>query len=84
MRTKTIAVSSAGRVLGEDSPRARWTDAEVNELRRQVEAGEDLKAVAAALGMPFETARDVVRYRRRATTPAGWVIIRDGRKIFVG
>lgn len=82
--SKTIAVSAAGRAVGEDSARSRWPDRAVEELRRRVAAGETVTAVAASLGMTFYTAWDLVRCRRRATTPAGWVTVRNGRRTFSG
>lgn len=81
---KTIAVSEAGRPVGEDSPRCRWPDSAVDELRRRVAGGETVTSAAAALGMSFYTAWDLVRCRRRATTPAGWVTVRRGRRTFAG
>ena len=36
--TKTIAVSAAGRPVGEDSARCRWPDAVVEEIRQRVAA----------------------------------------------
>ena len=80
---KTIAVSAAGRPVGEDSPRCRWPDDTVQELRRRVAEGETVTSAAAALGMTFATAWDLVRCRRRATTPAAWVTVRNGRRVSV-
>ena len=82
--TKTIAVSAAGRPVGEDSARCRWPDAVVEEIRRRVAAGETVTAAAARFGVPFGTARDFVRCRRRAVLPAGWVTVRAGRRVSVG
>lgn len=82
--TKTIAVSAAGRPVGEDSARCRWPDAVVEELRLRVAAGETVTSAAARFGMPFATAWDLVRCRRRAVTPAAWVTVRAGRRVSVG
>ncbi|MFR3319522.1 MAG: hypothetical protein ACLTS9_10650 [Sutterella wadsworthensis] len=54
--TKTIAVSAAGRPVGEDSARCRWPDAVVEEIRQRVAAGETVTAAAARFGVPFGTA----------------------------
>lgn len=81
MERKTIAVSEAGRPLGADSPRAVWTDADVEKLRAAVENGQTIADAARALGMPYHTARDIVRGRRRGVLPARWVVVRaDGRR----
>ena len=81
MDRRTIAVSEAGRPLGADSPRAVWTDADVERLRAAVESGQTIADAARALGMPYHTARDIVRGRRRGVLPARWVVVRaDGRR----
>ena len=81
MERKTIAVSEAGRPLGADSPRALWSDADVERLRASVENGQTIADAARTLGMPYHTARDIVRGRRRGVLPARWVVVRaDGRR----
>ena len=81
--TKTIAVSEAGRPLGEDSARCRWPDSGVEEIRQRVAAGETVAAAAARYGVPFYTAKDFVRCHRRAVLPAAWVTVRAGRRVTV-
>lgn len=81
--TKTIAISEAGRPLGEDSPRCRWPDSVVEEIRQRVAAGETVAAAAARYGVPFYTAKDFVRCHRRAVLPAAWVTVRAGRRVVV-
>lgn len=81
MERKTIAVSEAGRPVGEYSARARWSDADCDRLRALIDAGATIPAAARAVGMPFDTARDIVRGRRRAVLPARWVSVgSDGRR----
>jgi hypothetical protein len=82
--TKTIAVSAAGRPVGEDSARCRWPDAVVEEIRQRVAAGETVTAAAARFGVPFNTAKGFVRCHRRAVLPAAWVTVRAGRRTVVG
>ena len=79
--SKTIAVSEAGRPVGADSPRAVWSEETVERLRAAVESGQTIAEAARALGMPYDTARDIVRGRRRSVLPARWVVVRDdGRR----
>lgn len=80
---KTIAVSAAGRPVGEDSARCRWPDHVVEDIRRRVAAGETVAAAAAPWGVPFYTAKDFVRCHRRAVLPAAWVTVRAGRRVVV-
>lgn len=81
MERKTIAVSEAGRALGADSPRAVWPDETIERLRADVESGRTIADAARALGMPYDTARDIVRGKRRGVLPARWVVVRaDGRR----
>lgn len=82
--TKTIAVSEAGRPLGEDSARCRWADDVVEGIRQRVAEGETVAAAAARYGVPYTTARDFCRCRRRAVLPAAWVTVREGRRVAVG
>lgn len=82
--TKTIAVSAAGRPLGEDSARCRWSDDVVAGIRQRVAAGEAVAAAAAHYGVPYTTARDFIRCKRRAVLPAAWVTVRAGRRVSVG
>lgn len=78
---KVIAVSEAGRPVGSDSPRAVWTDETVERLRAAVENGQTIADAARTLGMPYDTARDIIRGRRRGVLPARWVVVRaDGRR----
>lgn len=74
---------AALRVFGAGA-RCRWPDAVVEEIRQRVAAGETVTAAAARFGVPFGTAWDFVRCRRRAVLPAGWVTVRAGRRVSVG
>ena len=81
MERRTIAVSEAGRPVGADSPRAVWPDETIERLRAAVESGQTIAEAARALGMPYHTARDIVRGRRRGVLPARWIVVRaDGRR----
>lgn len=82
--TKTIAISAAGRPLGEDSARCRWPDDVVEGIRQRVADGETVAAAGAHYGVPYTTARDFIRCRRRAVLPAAWVTVRAGRRVAVG
>ena len=78
---KTIAVSAAGRPIGADSPRAKWSDADCDRVRALVDAGASIAEAARTVGMPYETARDIARGLRRGVLPCRWVVVRDdGRR----
>lgn len=78
---KVIAVSAAGRALGEDAPRARWSERDVERVRALCAAGATIAEAARAVGMPYDTARDIVRGRRRGVLPAAWVSVRGRRRV---
>lgn len=78
---RVIAVSERGYPVGDDCPRTIYPDSTVRALLDRVAAGERLAAAAAALGVPYETARDWQRGRRRCAVPAGWILIDErGRR----
>ena len=78
---KVVAVSAAGRPVGADSPRARWSEEACDRVRAAAEAGRTIADAARAEGMPPSTARDIIRGRRRATLPVRWVVVgADGRR----
>ena len=71
---KVVALSEKGWPMGEDSPRTRWSAAQVERVRALAASGIGIRAAAAAVGVPYETARAYVYGRRRGEIPARWVV----------
>lgn len=81
MERKVVGVSAAGRPVGADSPRARWSDEACDRVRAAADAGRTIAEAARAEGMPPSTARDIIRGHRRAVLPVRWVVVgSDGRR----
>lgn len=80
---KVKALSARGYPIGEDHPRCRWSEKQLDALRAAVASGQSIRAAAAALGMSADTARDVMRGRRRAELPAAWAVYRGRRRVVV-
>jgi hypothetical protein len=72
MQRHLTALNEAGARIGEGHQRARISDASVEWIRDQFEAGHSYATVARALGIGIRTVRDIVAFRRRAQTPAAW------------
>ena len=69
----TYAVDEKGNRLGEAHPRAKLSDADVELIRDIYEEGmESLAGIASVFGVHKATIADIVNFRRRATTPAGY------------
>ena len=73
IESKFFGVDDHGNRVGEDHPRAKLTDHEV-ELIRQLheEGGLSLREIAEKFEVTKGTVHDIVNYRRRATTVVGW------------
>lgn len=74
--TKLIGIDDRGNRVGEDHPRAKLSDEDV-ELIRQLweERGEhpiSLKQIANKFEVAKSTIHDIVTFKRRATYPTGW------------
>jgi hypothetical protein len=76
-----VQVDERGYRIGEGHPSAKFSDAEI-ELMRQLAEGEEgvLPLTFAEIARKFETSKgavhDIVNFRRRASTPAGWKEVR--------
>lgn len=72
-RTRLVAVNEMGLRIGEDHPRAKLTDAQVDEIR---ELHEEQGIIPRVLAERFNVSRSCIRqilsYEKRAQTPAGW------------
>ena len=66
----TVSVNENGRRIGESHPRARYSDATVDEAHSLVEAGVSRKKVAGLLRIPRSTLGAFVNGRRRCQTAA--------------
>src|SRR4051794_9383294 len=71
--SKLVAVNEGGLRIGEDHPRARLSDAEVDEMR---ELREDqrwsLPRLALKFSVSVSTAHAICAYQSRAQRPAAW------------
>lgn len=67
-----IPVGAKGWPIGEACSRTLHTDAEVSELLRRAASGESLRDAAAALGIPYETAKAYKQGKRRESIPSEW------------
>lgn len=65
-------VNDLGVSIGEGHQNARYTDAEVEEVRRLYAEGYSLKAVARMMDMPIRTVRGYVDGSRRSQSVSGW------------
>lgn len=72
-RRVTYAVDEKGNPLGEAHHRAKLTDADAELIRDIYDEGmASYSTLAIVFGVKKETIRDIVTFRRRATTPAGY------------
>jgi DNA invertase Pin-like site-specific DNA recombinase len=79
-RTRKVAVNELGRWIGSSHPKAKLTDAQVDDIRsRREDQGQSTAYIARALGVPRRTVRDILNYSRRAQTPVDWKKIDDDR-----
>lgn len=62
---KTVAVNDAGLRVGEDHPRARYTDGEIAMVHTLRDDGWSYRAIAEKLGMPKSTVRNICRGLQR-------------------
>ena len=72
MRNRVVGLVRQGRV-GESHPRAKLSDAQVDELRAlREDRGWTLEALAQQFGITRSAVCRICRYTRRATTPERW------------
>lgn len=78
----TFAVGESGHPIGEGHHKAKLTDADVELIRDIYEEGlVSYSTLASVFGVDKATIRDIVKYRRRASTLARFVTVdADKRK----
>lgn len=84
MQRAIFSVNERGLRIGQDHPRAKLSDAQVDEirdLRERDHAPWSISALARRFGVTRNTIWRIVTYRTRAQTPAGYR--RPGGKVFV-
>ncbi|MFJ0380956.1 helix-turn-helix domain-containing protein [Bordetella bronchiseptica] len=64
-QTKAVAVNDAGFRVGQDHPRARYTDGEVAMVHNLRDDGWSYRAIAQKLDMPKSTVRNICRGLQR-------------------
>jgi DNA invertase Pin-like site-specific DNA recombinase len=64
-----LELNEDGRRIGESHPRAKYSEREVEEVRRLFEDGVSRTAIARVLHMPYPTVRAILSGRRRTQTP---------------
>ncbi len=72
MPKRLVAVNESGLRIGEDHPRAKLTDAEVERLRQLHAEGIGYRRLAVIFEVNRATVRDIVKFRTRAQTPTAW------------
>lgn len=70
---KVIALNSHGRVVGENHPRARLLDSEIDQLFELHEAGFSYSQIAAKMDLSKSGVAHVISGRRRCQTPDRYV-----------
>jgi len=77
----TFGVVESGHAIGEAHHRARLSDADVELIRDIYEEGmESYSTLAHVFGVSKETIRDIVTFRRRASTPAAYRTVEEGKR----
>lgn len=75
---KVVAVNENGARIGEDHPRAKLTDEQVDRIRDLREDYEmTYDQLAAMYSVPKTTIASICQYARRAQTPFGWRTLKD-------
>ena len=71
--SKIVAVNENGRRIGEEHPRSKLTDAQVDRIRDLHEYHDmTYEQLAAMYQVPKTTIASICQYMRRAQTPFGW------------
>ena len=76
-QSRMVAVNDRGDRLGEDHPRAKLTNADIDLIRELADPSDGAKPLShRQIAEKFEISRgtvgDIVSCRRRANTPAGY------------
>lgn len=71
--SKIVAVNENGRRIGEDHPRSKLSDEQVDRIRDLHEYHDmTYEQLAAMYQVPKTTIASICQYMRRAQTPFGW------------
>lgn len=70
---KLVAFNERGRVVGQEHPRARLLDWEVDQVLELIEAGLSYAQVAEKFGVSKSCVAHIASGRRRCQTPANLV-----------
>lgn len=73
---KTVKVNANGLRVGEDHPRAKLTDREVDRMRELHEEGVTITELSRMFEMSKGSVHDIVNCRRRAETVVGERVVR--------
>ena len=73
---KVVAVNERGHRIGEDHPKARYTDGEIAMVHYLRDLGWGYKRIAKAVEMPLRTIRDVCSGKSRCQFPTRWKRVR--------
>ena len=77
----TYGVDEKGNALGEAHHRAKLCDADVELIRSLHEAGlASYRVLADVFNVSKETVRDIVTFRRRATSPMEYRTVKEGSR----
>ena len=72
-QTKLVGVDERGNRVGEDHPRAKLTDHEVDLIRELHEGGGlSMREIAEKFDIAKSTVCDIVNYNKRVSYPIGW------------
>lgn len=80
--TKIVGVDENGNRVGEDHPKAKLTDHEVELIRELYEGGGlSMREIAEKFEVAKSTIVAIVNFNRRATAPMGWRRVKIGKGI---
>lgn len=71
-RAGMVPLNSAGRRIGEGHPQARYTDREVDLVRRLRDGGMSFRRIARKMDMPLTTVWAICACEIRAEIPDHW------------
>ncbi|WP_059413433.1 hypothetical protein [Cupriavidus basilensis] len=78
MTKRTVAVNDQGMRIGEDHPRAKLTDADVERMLQLRAEGIGYKRLAAIFECSPSCVRYIVKGLRRGQPAMGWRVVESG------
>jgi len=84
--TRIVGIDERGNRVGEDHPRAKLSDHEVELIRELHEGGMSCAEIARKFEVAKSTVSLIVNFKRRATAPMGFRRVRmtDGAARIIG